>query len=139
MIYACFAFLKHYELLLGDLVGLISFSIFISSLLLFFKIVFEKTKKENLALKKVKAGAVMLFLVFAFLNLGIIALFVFFNYLYKNSHPTANIALAPFNVITIMTPYVILSFQIIITGIANYIIEKKSQKRKGENGQIIQN
>ncbi|WP_245579824.1 hypothetical protein AB5V95_00270 [Metamycoplasma spumans] len=137
MIFSSIAFWK-YELLLGNLVGIISFGIFIGSILLFFKIVFGKTKQENLGLKKVKAGAVMLFLVFAFLNLGVIALFVFFNYLYKNSNPNASVAFTPFNVLTIMTPYVLFSFQIVIVGFYNFVNERKSnKKRKEENGQTI--
>lgn len=136
LIYAAFAFLR-YELVLGDLVGIISFLIFIGSIFLVFKIAFNG--KTNLSTKSSRIGIVFLFLVFAILNLGIIALFIFFNYLYKKSHSQGNIAFAPFNLITMMTPYVILSFQIIVLGVSEYIktrlLEKK--KRREENGQII--
>ncbi|WP_427902844.1 hypothetical protein [Metamycoplasma alkalescens] len=123
-----------YSLLLGYFVGIISFLLFLCSLLIVLKMI--KNAADNPQAKKLKKRqignffvAILIFILFMFLNIGIFALFIWVNYYYHHTYDlSSKIAFFPFHVITMTSPYLLLSLFVIIRGIAMLFTNKK----KGE-------
>ncbi|WP_412031498.1 hypothetical protein [Metamycoplasma buccale] len=118
-----------YQLLLGNLIGIISFLIFIFVIKLIFKIVFAK--KENKSVKWVKGVAIILILLTTFFNLLFILMIFGFNYLYKTHiDVNGNLAFNLFNIITFTTPYLVFTIACVIES----IWQIKDQRKGKING-----
>ncbi|WP_045434013.1 hypothetical protein [Metamycoplasma canadense] len=131
LIFASLAFFD-YSLILGFLVGMISFLLFLLLIKLALKMVKNSIETQEKKQYKIKLyTAFLIFLLLLFLNLGLLSLFIWVNsYYHHNYNNETNIAFFPFNVITITSPYLLLSIFSIIWGI--YLLIKT--KRKEDNG-----
>ncbi|TPE58103.1 hypothetical protein FJO69_00655 [[Mycoplasma] falconis] len=127
MMYTAFAYLR-YDLVLGDLVGIISFALLIGFVLLCFKL-FAKPQANKKKSRLNTFFIILIFLVLLIINLGIFALFFYINKLYNRSYPSSNIAFEPFNFLAVMTPYVILSLMSIVIAFANIKKAKRSLQK----------
>ncbi|MBN4089254.1 hypothetical protein [Mycoplasma enhydrae] len=127
----------NYSLLFGFMVGIVSFLLFLGSLKLIEKLIADIAKEKNKTKSK-KVIGILIFFVLFILNISLFALFIWLNVYFNDSLGwKQSKAFFPFNVITMTTPYVLLSVYVIIWAIANWI-NSKIRQRKENNGQITE-
>lgn len=134
MMYLAFSFIR-YDLALGHIVGIISFCLFLTSIYLPIKVI--ASKKPQKQITKVRTLGVVLFLIIEFCNFLVIILFAIFNYLFKLKYGWNNVGQQPFNIFTIVSPYLIFMIQSITTVLVEYFKNKKNLG-KGGYGQNTQ-
>lgn len=134
LIFSSIAFLD-YSLLLGYLVGIVSFLLFLVILKLSLNLIKNSINSNSKKQYRIRMFiAILIFLLLMFLNIGILGLFVWLNSYYHSIYPSSNVAFSPFNTITITAPYLLLSVFSIIWTVVVLI-----KKRKEDNGQTIKN
>ncbi|WP_427867548.1 hypothetical protein [Mycoplasmopsis arginini] len=134
LIFSAIAFLD-YSLLLGYLVGIVSFLLFLVMLKLSLRLI--KNSIDSNSKKQYKTRmfiAILIFLLLMILNVAILGFFIWINSYYHSIYPSSNLAFFPFNTITITAPYLLLSVFSIIWAVIFAI-----KKRKEDNGQTIKN
>ncbi|WP_373590052.1 hypothetical protein [Metamycoplasma equirhinis] len=132
--YFAFSFIS-YEIVTGHIIGIISFIVFLMSIVIPTNFMFN-IKNDAKSSKKMKAYAVMLFLIFCLCNLLIITLAGLINYGVSTIKEIKITMISPINLFVIPTPYIIFSIQTLVAFLKNYITNIKL-KRREENGQNI--
>ncbi|MGX9357690.1 hypothetical protein ACWXVJ_00655 [Mycoplasma sp. 773] len=119
-----------YSLLLGYLVGIVSFLLFLLSVYVILKIVKNSINVQGKKHYKIRMLiSVLIFFALNIFNGAIFAIFIYINtYLHKD-YPGLNAAFFPFNTITMTAPYILLSIFSIVWAVVTMV-----NKRKELNG-----
>ncbi|AZG68692.1 hypothetical protein [Mycoplasma struthionis] len=114
---------------------MITFVNHIASIYLITNYMFNKTS----SIKKNKALSVLVFLAMGLVNLFIIGLAIGLNLIYSREHELNLFSFKPVNILTIMTPYVLLVLHLVAIGFISLIKVKKLKTiaKKEDNGSTI--
>lgn len=120
-----------YSLLLGHLVGIVSFLLFLISLKIVLKLVKNSLETQDKKQYKIKKFiAILVFLLLIVFNGCIFSLFIWINVHVNSNNELYNVAFFPFNTIAMTFPYLLMSIYSIAWAVVLFI----KNKRKENNG-----